>query len=164
MFAFSYSGDPSSADKDAVRFEIQDTNPASPLLQDGEVEWAILNETGVAAGEPTTMSTGNIYRAAARCMETLARLFSAQADTQIGQLKTTYSKQAQTYAERAAELRSKAQGMNAPYAGGQSISEKQEASADADLTQPLFIRRQFDNPWTGSSSGCATEDFGPPVG
>lgn len=161
---FTYSGDPSSADKDAVRFEISDTNPASPLLQDGEVEWAILSETGSAAGEPTSLSTADVYRSAARCMESVSRLFAAQADTEFGSLKTTYSKQAQTYAERAAELRAKAQGMNAPYAGGQSISEKRSNESDADLTQPLFTRREWSNPWAASPTTGRGEDFGPPVG
>jgi hypothetical protein len=162
--SFTYSGDPSSSDKDAVRFEISDTNPSSPLLQDGEVDWAILSETGTAAGAPTTLSTGNIYRSAARCMETLSRLFAAQADTQLGSLKLTYSQQAGTYAERAAELRAKAQGMNAPYAGGQSLSEKQAAEQDTDAVPPLFTRKEWSNPWTGAVRGFDAEDFGPPVG
>ena len=162
---FTYSGDPSLMDKDAVRFEIQDTNASSPLFQDAEITWAILNETGTPAGAPTTMTTGNIYRASARLMETLSRLFAAQADSQVGSLKLTYSKQAAVYAERAAELRAKAIGMNAPYAGGQSISEKITAQTNTDLPLPLFTRQQDSNPWAGypQDSPLDGEDFGPPV-
>lgn len=160
---FTYSGDPSSADKDAVRFEIQDIDSASPLLQDGEVEWAILSETGQAAGTPTTLSIGDIYRSSARCLESLSRLFAAQADTKLGSLQTTYSKQAAVYAQRAEELRAKAQGMNAPYCGGLSQAEKRSFHDDADLTQPAFSRTEFDSPYTGSQSGFDNEDFGPPA-
>ena len=32
--AWSYSGDPASSDKDAVRFWVQDTDSAVPLLSD----------------------------------------------------------------------------------------------------------------------------------
>jgi hypothetical protein len=160
---FTYSGDPSSADKDAVRFEIADTNPATPLLQDAEIEYAIMRETGTDAGEPTSLTDGDVFRSAARCMESLSRLFAAQADTQVGSLKVAYSTQAQTYAQRAEELRVKAQGMNAPYAGGQSISEKASNQADADLPQPLFTRREWSNPWAAQPNQGFGEDFGPPV-
>ena len=161
--AWTYSGDPSSADKDAVRFEIQDTNSTSPLLQDAEIQWAIKTETGQTAGAPTTLSTGDIFRASARCMESLARSFAAQADTEIGSLKIAYSDQSKNYADRASELRAKAQGMNAPYAGGLSQSEKRAWEENTDLTQPAFTREEFDSPWTGSQAGFGTEDFGPPA-
>lgn len=147
--AFNYAGDPSVSDVAAVRFEIQDTDSAAPLLTDAEVSWAILSETGTAAGEPATISQGPLFASAARCLEALARNFAAQADTETGTLKVTYSKQATTYAERAKELRSKASGYYAPYAGGQSRSEKEGWEDDDDKIGPLFRRKQFDSPYTG---------------
>jgi hypothetical protein len=39
--AFTYSGDPSSTDKDEVRFHLQDTDAGFPLLLDEEIEWLI---------------------------------------------------------------------------------------------------------------------------
>jgi hypothetical protein len=159
--SFTYSGDPSLSDKDAVRFEIADTIPSAPLLQDAEVEWAILSEAGQPAGTPTTLPAGDIYRSAARCMETLSRLFAAQADTQIGQLKTAYSAQAKAYAQRAGELRAKAQGLNAPYAGGVSRSDDQRWRQNIDLVRPAFTRDEFDSPYTrrGANVGGG---LGPP--
>lgn len=145
--AFSYSGNPVNSVLDAVRFEIQDTNSASPLLQNGEIEYAIAQE---APGEPP--SEGEVLSAAARCMEALARLFSAQADTELGSLKVTYSKQAKGYTERAVELRRRAQGMHAPFAGGQSESEKRQRSEETDRVQHAFSRKQFTNP-SGASTG-----------
>ena len=165
--AFTYTGDPSTSDKDSVRFEIQDTNPDSPLLQDAEITWCILAETGTAAATPATIAETNphgFYSACARAMETLARLFSAQADTEVGSLRTTYSKQAAGYTKRAQELRAKAQAFGEPYAGGQSITEKQAASQDADAVQPAFRRSQFDTPYAGDQQRINPEDLGPPLG
>lgn len=147
--AFTYSQDPTTSDVDAVRFEIQDTNAAAPLLQDAEVAWAILNETATPAGEPTTLTDGPLYASAARCCEVLARNLARQADVEVGSLKTTYSNAAKTFAERASELREKASGYAAPYAGGLSHSEKQSFRQDPDVVQPKFRRDEFGNPWAG---------------
>jgi hypothetical protein len=162
--AWSYGGDPSASDKDAVRFEIQDTNSSSPLLQDAEIDWCILAENGVAAGTPTTLSGATLYGPAAKCMEALAAQFLAQADTQIGQMKITSTKRAAQYLARAKELRLKAQGYYSPYAGGQSIAEKEYFQSDSDAVQPAETRTAFDNRWAwGSQQGFSSEDFGPPT-
>lgn len=159
---WSYSGDPSLTDKDAVRFEIQDTNSSSQLLQDEEIQWAILAETTTAAGSPTTISGANLYSAAARCMEVLARLFSAQADTQVGTLKLTYTKQAANYTLRAQELRQRAMGYRLPYAGGLSEQEKENITQETDRIQPAFTRTEWDSPFTGNQFGFDS-NLGPPV-
>lgn len=39
--AWSYSGDPASSDKDAVRFWVQDTDNAVPLLSDEEIGYLL---------------------------------------------------------------------------------------------------------------------------
>lgn len=39
--AWSYSGDPASSDKDAVRFWVQDTDSAVPLLSDEEIQYLL---------------------------------------------------------------------------------------------------------------------------
>lgn len=146
-FAFTYTGDPSSADVDAVRFEISDTDPSAPLLQDGEIEWAILQEAGQPAGSPTVLSDQQVYRSAARCMETISRRLAAQASSTIGQLKLNYDNQSKTYALRAKELRDRAAGMSVPFAGGQSDAEKTAMEQQQDLPQPMFRRREYDNPF-----------------
>lgn len=164
--SWSYSGDPSSSDKDAIRFEIQDTNPSAPLLEDAEVTWCVLVETGVAAdADAATLAETNpqgFFSACARACESLARLFLAQADTQVGSLKTTYTKQAAQYAQQAKDLRSKAASLGAPYTGGQSVSEKLANALDPDQVQPAFSRDMFDSPWTGESQDVSQSDLGPP--
>lgn len=162
--SYSYSGDPSVSDVDAVRSEIRDVNSLAPLLQDEEIAWYILDENTVAAGTPTSITQQTLYSPAARCCEVIAQAFLQQADTQIGQLKITSTKRAEQYLARALTLRDKAQGFAAPYAGGQSQSEKENFNSDADAVPPAFSRDEFDSPYTGSQNGFGSVGFGPPVG
>lgn len=160
---FSYSGNPADSPSDAVRYEIQDILNTNFLLQDEEISYSILQESGT---EPSGgYSAAQILSAAAHCCETLVRRFSAQADTQVGTLRITYAKQAQNYLTMAQALRARAQGMQGPYVGGLSRSEKQGILQDQDRVQPAFTRREFDSPWTGQQgNGLDQADLGPPLG
>ena len=137
--------DPSNSDLEAVRFEIQDTVSSAPLLQDEEINYVLAQES------PTTdpLTQAQILSAAAHCCEALGRRFAAQADTAMGDLSITYSKSAQGYFTQAKALRARAQGMQAPWAGGQSLSEKAARAQNPDLVQPSFSRDQFDTPYAG---------------
>lgn len=137
---WSYSGDPSYSDTDAVRFEIQDTDRTAPLLQDEELEYAL----GIEAGDPPRTGIG-ILSASARCCEVLARKFAMQADETVGSLQVTYSKMAETYAAQAKALRIKAIGSQPPFSGGQSIGGKESLRSDPDRVQPRFFRGEFGN-------------------
>ena len=163
---YTYGGDPSLSDKDAVRSEIRDINSSAWLLSDQEIDYYIVDENSVAAATPTTITGPTLYGPAARCCEVIARSFLAQADTQVGQLKVTSTKRAAQYQEMATEFRQRAQSYYSPYSGGQSISEKQGFEADADAVLPAFTRSDFYNPWAGNADGAGidSEDFGPPVG
>jgi hypothetical protein len=162
--SFSYSGDPSNSPNDAVRFEVQDTINTNFLLADEEVAYAILQEAGTEPAGGYTMA--QILSSAAHCCEALVRRFSMQADTQLGQLKITYSKMAVGFAQRAVELRLRAQGMQGPYVGGISESDKIGILSNPDYVRPSFTRDEFNNPWTGPQSGDLLDqsDLGPPLG
>lgn len=138
--AFSYSGNPAASVKDAVRFEAQDTNPNAPLLTDEEVLYSVSVE---APGTPP--SQGEVLSAAAHCMEALARRFSSVADVSTGSRKTTSTKRAQAYTERAKEIRARAQGMHSPYSI-QQTSEKEALENETGRIQPLFRREEFNIP------------------
>ena len=161
LLSWTYEFDPAASDIAAVRFEIQDTDPNAPLLQDLEVAYAILAETGVEAVEPQSIIPPGLYSAAARCAEVLARKFGMQADEEIGDLTITWSDQAKLYHDLAIELRAKAQGMYAPFAGGLTHSFKQAARSDPDRVQPAFRRGQFRNPYSGPGEGDGGGPFGP---
>lgn len=138
--AWTYSGNPGATPKDAVRFEVQDTDTKRQLLRDEEIQFAIDQEAGIPP-EPR-----GLLCAAARCCEVLARRFSAQADTVIGSIQVTYSKQAAGYTERAAELRARATGAGEPWVGGTSRSEKQLLRSQTNRVQPLFRKHQHMEP------------------
>lgn len=46
---FTYSGDPTTSELDAMRFAIADTDATNVLLQDAEIEYIISTTTSVAA-------------------------------------------------------------------------------------------------------------------
>jgi hypothetical protein len=137
--SWTYSGDPSSSPKDAVRFEIPDTEEASPLLQDEEIEYALTQE-----GE-------SVLAAAAHCCEQLARKLSLQADTAIGSVKANYKDAAKNMAARAEDLRKRASGRHAPFAGGISRSEKEAREAETDRVVSPAKLGQFQ--WPGGGEG-----------
>lgn len=134
--SWSYSKNPEASSKDAVRFEIQDTNEQAPLLQDEEIEYTITQEAGEEPDQQGLLS------AAARCCEVLGRKFAAQADVIVGSLAETYSKQAAGYFAQAKALRLRAQGYGEPFAGGQTKSGKRALRQDRDRVQPTFRRGQ----------------------
>jgi hypothetical protein len=123
-----------------IRFEISDTNSATPLFQDEEINWAISVES-------------NHWGAAARCAEILARKYMQLADVQLGRnLKIEYSKRSSGYAELAKSLRAKSLGMIVPFAGGRSIPDKLDAAQDVDAVQPLFTKAGGANPRIGGTT------------
>lgn len=147
---FTYGYDPSASDVAAVRFEIQDTNPNAPFLQDEEIKWAIFEETGTTASDTkVTLTQPFLWSSAAHCMEAIARSFAMQADTELGTLSITYSKQADQYNTRAKELRLKAQGMQSPVFTAQTRSQKQTYRDDSDAIRPKFTRDEFSGPYDG---------------
>jgi hypothetical protein len=131
---WTYSGDPAASERDAVRFEIPDTDQSAELVSDEEISYALEEE-------------GSVLGAAARCCEKVAGKFAQQADVATGDVKLTYSTQAKTLAVRAKELRALATGTHAPYSGNMSRSRKEGFAEDEDLEQGTFRRGQFDSPY-----------------
>lgn len=136
--AWTYSGNPAESDRDAVRFEVQDTDQTNRLVSDDEIEYALT-------------AAGTVLGAAAHCCDALARRFAARVDVSItsggDSVKRSYNAMAQTFAERARELRQRAQASSgAPWTGGTSATRKDALVADTDRTQPRFSRGQFDGP------------------
>lgn len=133
---WTYSGDPASSDRDAVRFEIPDTDTDNQLVLDEEINYALTVESGPLG-------------AAAHCCEVLARKFAAKADTVIGSLQFKYSASAEVFGDRAKELRARSQAAGIPFAGGISQADKDARADDDDRVQSSAQRGQFDNPGTG---------------
>lgn len=91
--AWSYSGDPATSSKDAVRFLIFDTDTNDQLLQDAEINWCISQ-----AGD-------SVYQAAHDAAYAIASKFSRMATSKtVGDLSLSYSDRAKAYFELANEL------------------------------------------------------------
>lgn len=132
--SFSYSGDPSTSDKDNVRFILQDTDATHPLLQDEEINFLLIQE-------------GDVYQAAAIGAERIAANFARFTDIKIGDYSESASKYFDHYTKLAKKLKQDAmRRLVVPYAGGLSISEKETDAQDQDLVQPIFKKDFMNNP------------------
>ena len=117
--------------RNQVRFWIQDTQSARPLLQDAEVDWAITQEA-------------NVYMAAAACCDLLVAKAGNVKMRKVGDLELTYDPQ--FYRALADTLRARGAGHQMPYAGGISIADKIAQENDPDWVPPRMFRGEFDNP------------------
>ena len=88
--SFTYSGDPTSSDLDAVRFLVQDTDSTDILLQDEEILF-VLGQVSNA-----------IYQAAHDCCYVISSKFARKADVSksVGDMSLSL-----TYSSRAGEYR-----------------------------------------------------------
>ena len=150
MSTYSWNPDDlATNEKDALRFELQDTDSQNWLLADQEYVYAISVER-------------NYWCAAARCAEVIARSFLRKQDVKLGRgLTIAYAKAAQQYLEMAAQLRRKSLGTIIPFVGGMSKTVKFVYDQDTDLVKPLFTKTMMESPWTG---GYSSDSLGPFVG
>ncbi len=127
--------DLSTNEKDQIRLEIADTDINDQLLQDEEIEQAILVER-------------DFWSASARCCEMISRIFLRKADVRLGRMMMiTYTKMAEQYLMMAKCLRKKALGTVVPYIGGMTIADKIAIANNQGLVAPDFTKTMMMNPW-----------------
>lgn len=136
---WTYSGDPSSTNLDAVRFLIGDTDTNDQQLQDAEVEW-LLTENG------------SVYNAAAAGCETLAAKYARKVDKAVGDLRLAAQQKFEHYRDLAVTLRSRTAKLAMPFAGGISVASKLAYEANSDRVAPAFTRSLHEN------GGTSTDD------
>lgn len=133
---WSYSGDPATSDKDAVRYLIGDTDEDNPLVEDEEIDYTLSIEN-------------NVIRASAMVAESIAGKFSRKADRTIGDYSESFSQIHQQYLSLAEKLRRQSKFKNSfkaiPFAGGISRSDKKETKEDSDREKPSFKKGMMDN-------------------
>jgi hypothetical protein len=136
--SFTYSGNPATSSRDAVRFLLNDISTGNQQMNDAEVEWLVVQKP-------------NVYRAAAQG----ARQLSAQqtdnvASKTVGSLTLTYSERAQKWLDLADALDAQAsKGLGSaimPYSGGISETDKEQIASEDDFDKPWFYRDMWDNP------------------
>lgn len=137
---WTYSGDPSSDEKDAVRFLIGDTDSDDELIQDEEINY-LLDEEGA------------VKLAAARAAETIAAKFARKADRTIGDYSEKFSQKADNYFSLAKELEQQydddVSEKAMPYAGGISKTDKESRENNTDRVKPAFSKGMMDNDTEG---------------
>jgi len=125
--AWTYSGNPASSSKDAVRFLVADTNTDDPFVTDEEITWAL------------SQSSSNIYKAASLVARALSAKFSTLSDEVIGPLQFKYAERAKNYekiAERLEKSESKSLSLDGIYCGGVNVSDKESNAANSSIVQP----------------------------
>jgi hypothetical protein len=136
---WTYSGDPSTGNKDAVRFQIGDTDTNEQLLQDEEINYVLANEGG------------SVLQAAHFAVQGIVAKLAKKVDVtdKSSAMAIRRSQKFDQYRELLASLRKKiAIHKGAPYLGGESVSDKQTAEDDTDRLQPAFTRSLHDVPGT----------------
>lgn len=130
-----------------VRMLIGDTIPTDAQLQDEEIAF-------------TLTLRANIWGAAAECCRSIASNYSREADSVQGELRTIYSARARAYAARATAFDARASlgGAGLPYAGGISVTDKQNQEQNTDRVAPQFNLGMDDSALPVPSVGNETLD------
>ena len=131
---WSYSHNPSSSDRDAVRFLIGDTNSDDKLLDDNEIDWVLTQE-------------GTVLQAAINCLQNLIVVYSRYVDSSGNNKSRALSQRVDSFRTSLDSLLERqAMGSLNVFAGGISKSQKQQQCADTDRVEPVFTKQMFDNP------------------
>lgn len=130
---WTYSGNPSASDRDAVRFHVGDTDTTDQLVTDEEIAYALTQQP-------------SIELAAALICDAIAAKFTREADRRVGDVSLSASQQAEAYRTKARDLRTSGYSLALPSFGGRSISEKETLDSDSDAVQPSFRVGQDDHP------------------
>jgi hypothetical protein len=134
---WTYSGDPTASNRDAVRFEVGDTLDRDKLVSDEEIAYALAKET-------------TVLRAAARVCDHLAARFSREFDVSADDgRRDSLAQRVNNYRAKAADLRRQAASDSdyavKPYLGGRSVSDKESQEDDTDRVAPSFRIDRWDN-------------------
>jgi hypothetical protein len=131
MMAWSYSEDPASSNRDAVRFLIQDTDSTRQLFQDAEITYLLAQEH-------------NVYMAAGAACDIQAARQSAIKSKSVGDLSLSYFGP-EEWKRRATILRARGGAHMVLTAGGISVADRDSLQKDDSLLQPYFTLGQHDN-------------------
>jgi len=131
--AFTYD---ITTDIGKVRRNIGDTDSATALLQDDEIQYYL------------DSANDNIYLASALAAQAISAEFSRKADTTVETVSVKYSQRAAQYASLSQRLRQDAKRLNAPNPVITGISEQaiEDQRADTDRVREKFYMDRFSNP------------------
>jgi hypothetical protein len=139
--------DPTVGDLMQIRFLIQDTTAARPLLQDEEIQLA-------------DSQHANVFMAAAACCDQLIARAGNISSRKVGDLSLTYDPK--FYRELRGGLRARGLAHQVPSAGGLSVADKLAQAADSDAVRPAFVRGMEENPGAPQPAGISPNPLGRP--
>lgn len=128
---WTYSGNPASSEKDALRFTIGDTDPDDPELQDEELNY-ILNDVGPE----------NIVKAGISALRKILAKYKNLQDEKVGDVDVKWSQRFRRTKDTLDDLIREHAKMNlgSAYAGGISIADKQNQEGNTDRVSPAFTK------------------------
>lgn len=146
---WTYSCDPSTSEKDAVRWKVGDTDADDPIVQDEEIEY----ELARYSTDPR-----QIIKASINVAKGIAAKFAKQSTYRIGQVSETLSRKAEAYerlvVELTDELVTEARRAVLPAMVAHSVSLKAVNESNTDRVQPGIKIGQDDY------YGTDTDDYG----
>lgn len=125
--SFSYSGDPSASDKDAVRFLIRDTVAATKEFEDEEIAYMLTTK-------------GSVNGAALLALKTLASKYATAVDKAVGDLRLSLSQKYEHYLSLIRQFEGEVAMVAVPFAGGISEASKEIYENDSDRVKPRFLK------------------------
>ena len=136
--SWTYSGDPSESDLDAVRLRVGDRDENDQLLQDEEIEYFLAQYPG----------GGNAaLRASIDSAKAIAAAYARQSTYRIGQVSETLSRKSEAYERLAKELTEELRQLAVVSAKAVAVStaDKAAQAADSTLVKPYISRGMHDN-------------------
>lgn len=125
---WTYSGDPLASDKDAIRFEIGDTDTNDQLLSDEEIAYVIA-------------TYGSTWHGASQAALAIAAKFARLMSRAIGGMQADFAAKYQHYLELADTIKGNEQMFPvSPYGSGWSRAQKETISDDDDR-EPTFSEK-----------------------
>lgn len=150
---WSYSGDPSTSDLDAVRFHLQDVDTADQLMTDEELQFVLDQWDGVK---------GSPIWAASVCADRLAAKFAREVMVSADGVSVSIEALQEKYATLAAQLRSEHKefygSAGGPLFGGTIFDD----FADPSIKPLSFGVGMHDNPEAGPQNMSPGPDLGVP--
>lgn len=135
---WTYSGDPSASDRDAVRVRVGDRDENDQLLQDEEIDYFLAQYVGDGRAA---------LRASLDAAKAIAAHFARQSTYRIGQVSETLSRRSEAYERLSGEIEAELRRL--AIVSGKALSVKTADKAgqegDATLVKPYVRRGMHDN-------------------
>lgn len=142
---FTYSEDPTSSPKDALRFAIGDTRACTSLLSDAELLYIL------------AASNGNLGAAAVRATEAMISRCNAMVDETVGSVSRSFSQRLANLTKQRDMLAAREfdTGASPPICGGLTYSDKRRNLSNPDMVRPRFVKADTCEPTPETYSGAS---------